>query len=189
MFVHLFIKSNILIFAYSVNLNVAAIYLTRDREAIETLATGLEIIAKISNLYRQTSSINRTTSQNWNVSRLILQLHFSDPLKPGVKSRMRMESEQRRHLSDQQLPTKVRFIFDVWRYSFNPTAWTKNCTLGINLSEVSINIQQLSFMNLDFKMTTAKQRPLWLSLYVLNSPYSTLTNALLNLKNDTIYKE
>ena len=38
---------------------------------------------------RQASSINRFKSQYLNVSRLVLQLSLSNPLKPGVKSRMR----------------------------------------------------------------------------------------------------
>ena len=45
--------------------------------------------------YRQFSSIKRTKSQNLNVSRLALQLHLSHPLKHGVKSRIKMQSEQR----------------------------------------------------------------------------------------------
>ena len=40
--------------------------------------------------YRQTSSIKRIKYQNWNVSRLFLQLSLSNPLKPGVQSRMEM---------------------------------------------------------------------------------------------------
>ena len=55
----------------------------------------------------QTSYIRRTKSQNESVSRIVLQFSLSDPLKPSVKSRMKMELEQRRqamlqlHLSDQ----------------------------------------------------------------------------------------
>ena len=40
--------------------------------------------------YRKTSSISRTKSQNLNVSNLVLQLSLLSPLKPGVKSRMKM---------------------------------------------------------------------------------------------------
>ena len=40
--------------------------------------------------YRQTSDIRRTKSQHLNVSRLVLQLSLPSPLKPGVKSRMKM---------------------------------------------------------------------------------------------------
>ena len=40
--------------------------------------------------YRKTSSISRTESQNSNVSNLVLQLSLFNPLKPGVKSRMKM---------------------------------------------------------------------------------------------------
>ena len=40
--------------------------------------------------YRKTSSISRTKSQNLNVSNLVLQLSLLNPLKPGVKSRIKM---------------------------------------------------------------------------------------------------
>ena len=40
--------------------------------------------------YRQISNIRHTKSKNWNVCRLILQLSLPYPLKPGVKSRMKM---------------------------------------------------------------------------------------------------
>ena len=38
--------------------------------------------------YHQTSNIIRPKYQNFNVSRLFLQLLWSNPLKPRVKSRM-----------------------------------------------------------------------------------------------------
>ena len=53
---------------------------------------------------------------------LILQLSLSNPLESGIKSRMKMQLEQRRqamlqlHLSDQPLPTRVRFILEILRY-------------------------------------------------------------------------
>ena len=56
--------------------------------------------------YRQVSNIRRTKSLNLNVSCLVLQLSLHNLLKPGVKSRMKMQLEQRRqamlqlHLSD-----------------------------------------------------------------------------------------
>ena len=40
--------------------------------------------------YRKTSSISRTKSQNLNVSCILLQLSSLNPLKPGVKLRMKM---------------------------------------------------------------------------------------------------
>ena len=40
--------------------------------------------------YRKTSSISRTKSQNLYVSNLVMQLSLLNPLKPGVKSRMKM---------------------------------------------------------------------------------------------------
>ena len=47
-------------------------------------------IAQLNYNHCQTSDINHTKSQYWNVSRLILQLSLPNPLKPGVKSRMKM---------------------------------------------------------------------------------------------------
>ena len=64
--------------------------------------------------YCQTSNIKHTKSQNLNVSHLILQLSFSNLLQPGVKSRMKMWSEQRQqamlqlHLSGQQFYCLLR---------------------------------------------------------------------------------
>ena len=40
--------------------------------------------------YRKTSNIRRTKSQSSNVSRLVLQLYMLNPLKLGVKWRMKM---------------------------------------------------------------------------------------------------
>ena len=40
--------------------------------------------------YRKISNIRRTISPNLNVSRLVLQLSLPNPMKPGVKSRMKM---------------------------------------------------------------------------------------------------
>ena len=42
------------------------------------------------NYYRQISNIRRTKSQALHVSRLVLQLTLPNPLKPGIKSRMKM---------------------------------------------------------------------------------------------------
>ena len=44
----------------------------------------------------QTSNISHTKSPNFNVSCLLLQLSLPNPLKQGVKSRMKMELEQHR---------------------------------------------------------------------------------------------
>ena len=41
-------------------------------------------------IYRQISNTSRTKSQNVYVSRLVLQLSLRNPLKPGVKSKMKM---------------------------------------------------------------------------------------------------
>ena len=40
--------------------------------------------------YHKTSSISRTKSQNINVSCILLQLPSLNPLKPGIKLRMKM---------------------------------------------------------------------------------------------------
>ena len=58
--------------------------------------------------YRQVSNIRRTKSQHLKDSRTILRLSLPNPLKPDVKSRMKIWLEQRRqamlqlHLSDRQ---------------------------------------------------------------------------------------
>ena len=58
--------------------------------------------------YHQASSIGCKKSPNLNISHLVSQLSLPNPLKPGVKSRMKMQLEQRRqamlqlHLNDQQ---------------------------------------------------------------------------------------
>ena len=52
--------------------------------------------------------IRRILSQNLNDSRFVLQFSLPNPLRPGAKSKMKMQLEQRRqamlqlHLSDQQ---------------------------------------------------------------------------------------
>ena len=65
-------------------------------------------------MYCQFSNIRRTQSPIINVSRLVLQMSLPNPLKPGVKLRMKMLLEQRRqamlqlHLSDQQFYCLLR---------------------------------------------------------------------------------
>ena len=51
---------------------------------------GDKLLSEKKIAYCQTSNISHTKSQNSNVSHLILQLSLSNPLKPGVKSRMKM---------------------------------------------------------------------------------------------------
>ena len=64
--------------------------------------------------YRQITNISRTKFQILNVTRLVLQLSLRNPLKPCVKSRMKLYLEQRReaalqlHLSNQQFCCLVR---------------------------------------------------------------------------------
>ena len=79
--------------------------------------------AESLSMLRKISNIRRTKFQNLNDSHFVLQSSVPNPLRPGVKSRMKMWLEQRRqamlqlHLSDQQfnLPTKVRLILETWR--------------------------------------------------------------------------
>ena len=40
--------------------------------------------------YRKISNIRRTESPNLDVSRLVVELSSPNPMKPGVKSRMKM---------------------------------------------------------------------------------------------------
>ena len=51
----------------------------------------IEYVAKLHVLnYRQFSNIRRTQSPNIDISRLVLQLSWPNPLKPGVELRMKM---------------------------------------------------------------------------------------------------
>ena len=60
--------------------------------------------------YRKTSSISRTKFQNLNVSCILLQLSSLNPLKPGVKLRMkeRLSTLFQLHLNYQQLYCLLR---------------------------------------------------------------------------------
>ena len=57
---------------------------------VGTLDKWLPIKVATPANYREVSNIRRTKSQNLNASRLILQLSLPNPLKPGVKMRMKM---------------------------------------------------------------------------------------------------
>ena len=43
----------------------------------------------LQNIYRQTFNIQRTESHNLNISRPVMELPLPNPLKPGVKSKMK----------------------------------------------------------------------------------------------------
>ena len=60
----------------------------------------------------QTSNISHTKFQNLIVSHCVLQLSLPNPLKPGVKSRMRMQLELLQlHLNDQQFYCKLMCVY------------------------------------------------------------------------------
>ena len=72
--------------------------------------------------YHKISNIRGTKSQILNVSHLVLQLSLPNPLKSGVKSRMKMYLEQRLTTSEWStilLPFRVWLILEVLRYSHN----------------------------------------------------------------------
>ena len=85
--------------------------------------------------YHQTSNIGSTEIQNLNVSRLVLQLSLPSPLKPGVKSRMKIYSELRQqavlqlHLSDQQFYC----LLDGW-FCQTGSSWSMDKGLTENYS-------------------------------------------------------
>ena len=66
--------------------------------------------------YRQVSNIRCTKSQHLKCSSTVLRLSLPNPLKPDVKSRMKMQLEQRRqtmlqlHLSDRQFYCLLRCV-------------------------------------------------------------------------------
>ena len=49
-----------------------------------------QMLTMVENIYRKVSNIRRTQNQNLNDSRFNMQLPLSNPLKPGVESRMKM---------------------------------------------------------------------------------------------------
>ena len=79
--------------------------LTLNNVKIQPLKSQLKIEHPI---YRQVSNIRRTKHQHLKDSRTVLRLSLPNPLKPDVKSRMKMLLEQRRqamlqlHMSDRQ---------------------------------------------------------------------------------------
>ena len=72
------------------------------------------MLALFTDTYHKVSNIRRTESQYLEDFRTVLQLSFPNPLKPEVKSRMKMQLEQRRqamlqlHLSDPQFYCLLR---------------------------------------------------------------------------------
>ena len=66
--------------------------------------------------YRQVFNIRRTKSQHLKDSRTVLRLSLPNPLKPDVKSRTKMQLEQRRqamlqlYLSDRQFYCQLRCV-------------------------------------------------------------------------------
>ena len=54
-----------------------------------TLDLTLQCLSHID-FYRQTANVSHTKYQHLNVSRLLLQLSLPNPVKPSVKSRMKM---------------------------------------------------------------------------------------------------
>ena len=71
-------------------------------------------VTSVGNSYRQISNIRRIRSRHLKDSRTVLRLPLPNPLKPDVKSRMKMWLEQRRqamlqlHLSDRQFYCLLR---------------------------------------------------------------------------------
>ena len=61
-----------------------------NRKQLRQLMYHVSLVNSFNRHYRQFSNISRTQSQNINVSRLVLLLSFPNPLKPGVKLRMKM---------------------------------------------------------------------------------------------------
>ena len=73
------------------------------------------------NIHCQTSNISCTKSQNLNVSRLVSQLCLPNPLKSGVKWKMKMTGNAPTTFEGSAiiLHTKVLLILEVWRYQWH----------------------------------------------------------------------
>ena len=77
--------------------------------------------------YNQTSNIRRTISKNLNAFRHVLQVSLPNPLKPGVKSRIKMSLEQRLH---------IRYLtvhFLEWFFLYIVWTFTEFCWHGSSL--------------------------------------------------------
>ena len=55
-----------------------------------TMDVSQSVIAVGNDMYRKISDISRTESPNLIAPRLVLQLSLPNPMKPGVKLRMKM---------------------------------------------------------------------------------------------------
>ena len=74
--------------------------------------------------YHKISNMRCTESQNLNVSRLVLQLSLHNLLKPGVKSRMKMQLEQRRHIYIYSVITdSSNGLLPVWHNYLTMITW------------------------------------------------------------------
>ena len=69
---------------------VFIIYISENKRVRRYLMLQLSVIHLQVQIYRKTSSISRTKFQNSTVSCILLQLPSLNPLKPGVKLRMKM---------------------------------------------------------------------------------------------------
>ena len=98
------------------------VYLAKHPRALSATFVGVPYRwktwqARASQCYRK-----HIKSQNLNIFRLVLQFTMPNPMKPGVKSRMKMKLEQRRqalllpHLSEQTFYCLLRCI-SYWRFN------------------------------------------------------------------------
>ena len=75
---------------YVINFNVSVVDGEEVRTPVLYYPFRSHIRSGLLQGYHQTSNIRHTKSQNLNVSHHVLQLPLPNPLKPGVKSRMKM---------------------------------------------------------------------------------------------------
>ena len=116
-------------------------------------------------IYRKTSSIRDTKYSNLNVSHLALQLLFPNPLKPGVKSKMKMQLERRRQATQDTIGSDN----GLWPVRGQAVVPTNTGILSIELLEthlseilIEIFIQEIAFENVVVKL-----RPFCLGLNML----------------------
>ena len=66
------------------------VFTDKNLEHVGHRSVFLALAVPIHDGYRRISNIRRTEPPNVDVSRLVLQLSLPNPIKPGVKSRMKM---------------------------------------------------------------------------------------------------
>ena len=92
----------------------------------QCIYTTLQHISRIKVHYHLTSNISRAEYLNLNICRLVVQLSLLNPLKPGIKSRMKMYRRCSNHIwvINNFIAHLGAYIFEAWLY-FSKMRWIR----------------------------------------------------------------